>query len=361
MESAGTLFASLIRIGAFVAMALLVSGPLSAQGLLDPLLARRPAGGPAAVVYAWTPEETHAAVAGRLKTGGRAAVVEDQFYVASVSKTYLAVAVLQLHERGLLDVQDDAADYLPSDIVDGLGGMQGMTIEHLLRMQSGLADYLTWALEQDIIANPKGPWPPARVLSYAFDRPRVHRLGTGFDYSNTNYVLLQMILEEVSGQAMHDYLRANVLRPAGARSAYVHGTQARSDRAVHGYEDLRDRGVEDVSWYYQTPMLGDGFLVTSAEEIASFYRALLVDRTLLRPKTLAMMLRDEDRESYGMGIEVDEDPELGMFMGHSGGDNGFSAHVYYLEDLEMIVVSLRADDSSDASIIYEAVELLDGG
>jgi D-alanyl-D-alanine carboxypeptidase len=241
--------------------------PAYADDVFEDLLSDRSPVGPAVVLYTWSSSKTHAVAAGTLRAGGRAARVEDQFYVASVSKTYLATAILQLHERGRLNVQDAAADYLPDRVVVGLNGMRGITIAHLLRMRSGLADYLTDEIEADIIEAPQGPWSPERVLSYAFDLSRAAVPGAGFDYSNTNYVLLQMILEDVSGQPMHAYLAKSVLAPSGARAAYVHGTRPSSDRAVHGYADLRGRGTEDVSWYYQTPMLGDGFLVTSAAEI----------------------------------------------------------------------------------------------
>lgn len=158
-----------------------------------------PADGPAKVLFLDIAGETAGLACGRARMGGPVANVEDRFLIASVSKLYLAVALMQLDEAGRLDIDDPAPNWLPPEVVTGLKGLEGISIAMLLTMTSGIPDYLDDAYFLSSIADAHAGVAARDILTKAIlsvaDAPRLFEPGTGFDYSNTNYLLAQLVLE----------------------------------------------------------------------------------------------------------------------------------------------------------------------
>ncbi len=255
---------------------------------------------------------------------GQAEVIETSagatpdtlFVLASVGKAMTAVAALRLVEDGALDLDAEVAPLVPRDVSDGLGGLDGVTLRHLLTMTSGLPDYLSDDFVDAALDNP-GILGPEDALAYAFDEPQNFAPGTGFDYSNTNYVLVQILMTEVTGDSYAQIMADEVFVPAGMTGAFVFGSRPVPPAMPDGHED----GMH-VRDYYRGQGLGDGGTIASARDLYRFYDALLIERSLLGGSALAEMLRDESGEGYGMGLELDAEE-----IGHSGGDLGFSSDV----------------------------------
>ena len=145
--------------------------------------------GAAQVIHVWTPEGEWTLATGPLRPGGRETQGGDRFILASVGKPYLAAALLRLHEAGRLDIRDPAARWLPGDVTAAFGGLEGVRVDHLLAMTSGLPDYLDDAFTEDLIADLRG-WDGARrACLIAEGRTRFFAPGTDTTYSNTNYLL----------------------------------------------------------------------------------------------------------------------------------------------------------------------------
>lgn len=334
-------------------MTVLVALPASAQ-LLAPLSDRIDPDA-AQVLLVWTPGASHGLATGSLRPGGRPAETGDRFLLASVTKPYVAAALLRLHDLGRIDIRGPAAPWLPQEVVAGLGGLDGVRIDHLLTMTSGLPEYLLEDFAEDWEAAPQG-WTALRALSYAYGEVPYFAPGEDFDYSNTNYLLAQLILERVTGTGLEAALRSLVLEPAGAARTGLVGMRPHGPQDVAGLSD-----GQDVSAAYVSPGFGDGGLVAPASDVAAFFRALLIDRRLLTPETLAMMLEDPLGEGYGMGIVID-DSDFGPIYGHSGGDLGFSTNVWVLPWMSAIGVLLRGDEHADEGLLWQALDLvLSGG
>lgn len=310
--------------------------------------------GAAQVIHVWTPGAAWTLATGPNRPGGRMTQPGDRFILASVGKPYLAAALLRLHEAGRLDIRDMVTRWLDGDVAARLGGLEGVRIDHLLSMTSGLPDYLDDGFVADWMADPAG-WTPRAALAYAEGQAKLFAPGAGYDYSNTNYVLAQLVLEAATGQSYGQALRALVLDPIGLHETAVFGTAPRRAEDAAGIT----QGGFDAAGLYVSEGFGDGGLIAPAEEVAAFFRALLVERRLLGPAALALMLTDPLGAGYGLGIDIDFTAD-GPVYGHGGGDVGYSSGVIVLPDLPAIGVILRGDEDADEGLLWQALELVPG-
>lgn len=309
----------------------------------------------AQVILVWTPEGTETLATGPLEPGGRETRASDRFLLASVTKPMVAAALLQLAGQGRLDLDAPAAAHLPPAVVAGMGGMRGVSTAHLLTMTSGLPDYLDNVFTEAWMRAPTG-WTPERALAFVHGEPAEFAPGRGYDYSNTNYLLAQLILERLTGQPLDAALRSLVLAPAGATRSSLVGLRPPGPEDAAGL----DRG-RDMRWLYASPGMGDGGLVAPAADVAAVFRALFIERRLLPPAMLARMLADPLGEGYGMGIVLTDEPGLGRVFSHSGGDIGYSAHALAFPDVPAVAVILRGDEDADEDLLLDALDLVLGG
>lgn len=258
---------------------------------------------------------------------------DTSFAIASVGKTMTAAAVLRLVARGTLRLDDFAADWSDPTITDGLGGLKDITLRHLLTMTSGLPDYYTDNYLDDVLED-HTLQDPATALGYAFGEAALFEPGTGFDYSNTNYVLLGLVLEQATGLTYAEIMEREVFGPAGMTDSFVFGSRALPASFATAPGDVRA--------YYQGAGFGDGGVISTARDVARFFRALFIDQTLLPPSLLAEMTGDPLGQGYGMGIEVEGDS-----VGHSGGDLGFSSDVRLHRPTGTMAVMLVAEEDAD--------------
>ena len=149
-----------------------------------------------------SPHGTWSGAAG-MASGDRDVTVDTQFSIASITKAVTAAQVMQLVEAGRLGLDDPVADHLPSDIKFDTNGA---TIRQLLGHRSGIPDY---GESIDLTADPLRFWKPAELLAAipANRKP----VGLGSEYANTNYLLLGMAIEEVTGRPVAKVLRDGVL------------------------------------------------------------------------------------------------------------------------------------------------------
>ena len=270
--------------------------------------------------------------------------IDTAFAIASVGKTMTAVAVLRLAERGVLGLDDPAARWVSADIAAGLG-LGAVTIRHLLTMTSGLPDYYDDDYLEDALEDQAGVQRAEVASAYAFDHVALFRPGAGFDYSNTNYVLLGLILEQATGQSYARVMQREVFDPAGMTESFVFGSRPLPAQFADGHE-----GGRHVRQYYAGQGFGDGGVISSARDLARFYQALLAEGRLLSDASLAQMLRDPTGQGYGMGIEVE-----GRILGHSGGDLGFSSDVRFDLTTGAIALTLMARGDADTDWTYRRI------
>lgn len=312
--------------------------------------------GPALAVQLTTPDGSWAMATG-LADGRRPAQPSDRFRIASMSKTMVAVATLQLVEDGVFSLDDMARDWLPVDVVRNITNLDAVTIRQLLNMRSGIEDYLGeedfWYAVED---NPTYAWTALEVLQFAYDLPAVAAPDEEFYYSNTNYILLQLILEEAAAMPLHELLRESLFEPLNMDDTYTQISETLPGGFVSGYGDVEEDGrIEDVSDVNDGAGLGDGGLISTVGDLTTFYQALLQDQTILDDAMmdeLLTFLPDPEGGAYSLGLSLTE-TELGDAWGHSGSVLGFLSTGFYLPDEDIIVIVLSASEDFDPELLAE--------
>ena len=160
---------------------------------------------PGAVVGAWVPGEgTYVSARGysNLETG-EAMSEDDKFEIGSVTKSFVGTVALQLVDEGKLELDDRLSEY-----IDTVPNGDNITIRQLLDMTSGLFNYLDDVnLEAEAAADPLKKWPPEELVRVAVSHQPYFAPGEGWFYSNTNTILVGMIIERVTGNDLEDEVR----------------------------------------------------------------------------------------------------------------------------------------------------------
>lgn len=200
-----------------------------------------------------------------------------RFHIASVSKPFTALAILQLQEQGKLSVGDPVARFVP-DFPNG----DRITLEHLLTHTSGipnvndLPDYDTFA---------RSPHTIEQLVAKFSGLPLDFQPGADYHYSNSNYNLLALILEKVSGESYGNYLRKHIFDPAGMVNSGHDGEALRLiPRAASGYEPAGARSYEKAPYLDWSNKTGNGSLYSTLDDLYRFDRALYTE-TLLKAAT----------------------------------------------------------------------------
>ncbi len=274
----------------------------------------------------------------------------DSFRIGSMTKTFMGVLMLSLEEDGFFNLDDPAADYLPLDVYAGIENADDATLREMLQMTSGVFDYLEnesfWDAYED---NPTYLWRPLEVLDFAVGEPANFAPGDGWSYSNTNYILAQLVAEQVTGQPLGALFEERVLSPAGMNDSYLEHYQ--TGPLVDSYEY-----GQDVTGYNDGTGMADGGLISTAADLDRFMRALEAG-VIISEESLETLFEPAgpgEASEYGLGVELVNN-QWGEAWGHTGATAGFSSEFWYLIDSDATVIVLRNSiDDVDDSIAGDA-------
>jgi len=210
----------------------------------------------------------------------------DRSRIGGVTKTFTATVVLQLVGRHVLRLDDSVEKWLPGVFPNG----RAITIRQLLNHTSGAYDYA----QDDRVFAPyfEGDmtliFDPREGVRIAAEHAPLFAPGTGWSYSNTNYLLLAMIVEKVTGRSIGTELRQRIFKPLGLNgTSYPLSSEIRGSY-VHGYWQLGGPDLIDFTPLSPTLLSASGAIISTTQDVARFYRALLQGR-LLPPKVLKAM------------------------------------------------------------------------
>ncbi|MDX1995384.1 MAG: serine hydrolase domain-containing protein [bacterium] len=332
------------------------------DGALEALLEDiAPADGPAVAVRITKGDETWAAAGGLADIeNGTPASPDDRFRIGSISKSFVAVALLQLADEEVVSLDDALTDWLDEDLIAGIENAESATVGQLVTMTSGIAEYLNETFFEVILEDPTYEWTAPEVLDYARDLEASFAPGEGYEYSNTNYILLQLVIEAATEQPLHQVVREGILDPLGLENTYTQISETLPGEFIHGYEDIDGDGtLDDVGGYNDGAGLGDGALISTTADLTRFYQGLLVEEALLSDESLELMSTDEAGSEYGMGLEVIE-TDYGTVYGHTGAVFGFSSAAFYAPDLDVTVVILYGSSALDITHVAALFEIAAG-
>ncbi len=268
------------------------------------------------------------------------------FQLASVSKMFTATAIMILHERGLLDYDQDIRHYIPEF------PYENVTSRLLLTHRSGLSRYMS--LAHDHWKDKRFPLTNTDMLNLFIEhKPDTYfKPNNGFHYCNTNYALLANIIERISKQAFNKFVKKNIFDPLKMEDSFIYTTPKDSMISAYitkGIPGYRYRGWRPIRQRndYLNGVMGDKGVYSSVEDIFKFDQALY-HGTLVHDSTLAEAYKKGSpdsrrrKDNYGFGWRIRDNMDNTVY--HYGWWKGFRA--FYIRDLKneksMIVLSNRA-------------------
>ncbi len=248
---------------------------------------------------------------------------DDLFRVGSITKVFTSALTLMLVEDGLVDLDAPAGDYITRVPMP-----EGVTVRHLLGHRSGIATYTNDEFFEEVGLDDGRVWTPEEMVAIIADEPADFDPGTDFTYSNTNFILLGVLIEEVVGETYDDALRSRILEPLGMPDTYVDGVEDGADVAL-SYTGFFTESLEPITADYTgiaTSAWSAGALVSTPADLHLFFTALfdgeLINDNLLDEMTTAP-------EGYGLGIEVNPRDLGDGLYGHGGSIMGFNTMVIH--------------------------------
>jgi len=281
-------------------------------------------------------------VSGVARRGGTNVDVNDLMLAGSTGKTFFAAVAVQLIDAGALDLDAPISRYLGNrPWFPRLPNAREITVRHLMTHTSGLVRYeMNPKFTADLRAQPDKTWTPEEEVAYLLDATPPFAAGKGWDYSDTNYIVLGMILEQITGTRLYDEVQRRFLRPLNL-TRIVPSTSRRIPGLIPGYAGPRDPlGLPDevlVNGEFvinpQFEWTGGGF-ATSAIDLARWGHALYAGAALT-PKARALMIDAAvpaqlgPNTKYGLGVIIRETP-VGTVWGHSGFFPGYQTELIHV-------------------------------
>jgi D-alanyl-D-alanine carboxypeptidase len=267
------------------------AGPDSLQGQVNAIKAT----GDVGVVAEVTGPGGHSfATAGLADTAtGTPAQSDDSFRIGSSTKTFVATVILQLVAEGRLSLNDTVQHWLPG-VVTGNGNDGGkITIRELLQHTSGLYDYINdlpeLASTAGFEADRYTTYTPAQLVAIAMRHAPDFAPGTSWEYSNTNYVLLGMVIDKATGHSWQDEVDTRIIEPLGLRHTVIPGTST-SIPGPHldGYSAFGSGPAIDVTALNPSAADAAGEIISTTADLTTFYTALMHGRLLPKAQLAEM-------------------------------------------------------------------------
>ena len=280
--------------------------------------------------------------------------MESSFQLASVSKPITALAVLKLYDDGLINLDDSVQQFLPDF------PYHGISIRYLLSHRSGLSNYMYFSDEF---------WPDRGVaitnrdmlgLMVKYVPKPYYPPNRRYNYSNTNYAVLVLIVEEVSQMSFEAYVKLNIFLPLNMSTSLIYNKSVYPDNFNHviGYTGSR-RVAENT---YLNGVVGDKGVYASALDLFKLDQALY-DSTFISQQTLeeAFTLQHKDLriwDNYGLGWRINAKDPDNKIVYHSGWWKGF--HTYFIRQLgsKKTLIILSNTDRSSSMGIRDLLDLI---
>lgn len=267
--------------------------------------------------------------------------IESIFDLASLSKQFTATGIVLLNDKGILSYDDDLSKHIPE-----LNFYKDITIKNLLNHTSGLPDY------EDVF---KEHWDKSKIADnsdlislYAKIKPKAYFLaGEKMEYSNTGYVLLASIIENVSGLKYSEFMRKQIFKPLEMKKTFIlhrffQPKKIKNVAQGYFYSDSLKRKIpvndskpkDEV--VYLDGMIGDGAINSTIGDLFNWDRALRENKIISQASKELMFSNsitlNNEKTNYGFGWMLEEHPDIGKITLHTGDWAGFIN--YFERDIE---------------------------
>jgi len=257
------------------------------------------------------------------------------FRLASLTKQFTALAIMMLQERGKLKTGDSVCKYLDACPA----AWQPVTIRHLLTHTSGIPNYTSFP---DFAQTSMLPATHESFIGRVKDKPLDFAPGEKFNYNNTGYYLLGVVVERAAGKSYEDFLQENIFTPLGMKNTGFDSPARIIKNRAAGYEGQGER-IHNASYIDMSNGYASGAIVSTTEDLLLWDKALYTEKLLSRKSFEEMFTPFKDLSptknyAYAWWLEKQSDRQA---ISHSGHINGFSTYLmrYPAERVTVIVLS----------------------
>ncbi|MEU8147964.1 serine hydrolase domain-containing protein [Nonomuraea sp. NPDC048901] len=308
--------------------------------------------------------------AGVAELGGTAKPpVNGHARIGSNTKTFTATLVLQLVAEGKIELDAPAADYLPEFVLD-----ERITVRMLLQHTSGLFNFTGEVYEDGSIVHgipvPYGTtgkewvdnrfhtYRPEELVCRALSKPARFEPGTGWSYSNTNYVLARLLIEKVTGRSLAEEMQRLILGPLGLSGTVVPDASPELPEphahVYYRYEEAGRQKTIDITRHNPSWVSTGGDMISTSQDLATFISALVGGKLLPAPLLAEMCTPHATglpNMDYGLGVFVQKTDCGGTVITHNGGTVGSMTLMYSTPDgSKTLTAVLNWVDDADLSI-----------
>lgn len=273
--------------------------------------------------------------------------LDTKFNIASMGKMFTGVSIMQLHERGILSVDDPVIKHL-----DDFPLGNKITIFHLLSHTSGIGSYMR---HPDYQSNRHGYKTIDDLLPVIYDQKMEFvNPGERFAYSNSGMIVLGAIIEKLTKQSYSDYITRNILEPSAMTNTIMcFGDEVVENRATGYIRSISGNFLNN--YFLSSSPHPDGGILSTVGDMLKFDQALY-DSSLINETSKKMMFTAL-KVTYGLAFQV-EDRQNNHVVGHSGGMPGFSSYFSrYLRD-KYTIIALSNYDMISQNIVHYIEDIL---
>jgi CubicO group peptidase (beta-lactamase class C family) len=261
------------------------------------------------------------------------------FKIASLTKQFTAMAIMQLQERGKLSVNDKICLYLE----DCPTAWQPITIRQMLTHTSGIPNFSSLPNWDDTLSIQ--PYEKKEFVKVFRDLPLLFAPGENYKYSNSAYYLLGLIIEKVSGDNYEDFLKKNIFAPLGMTNTGIYKPRPLTPNLATGYYWSLNSFV-NAPYHDPTSSYSNGGLVSTTADLLLWDQALYTEK-LVSKKSLNEIFTPVKRD-YGYGWIIEKKINRNS-VGHSGSFNGFSSFILRFPEDNVTVIILSNSDEVSAT------------
>lgn len=254
---------------------------------------------------------------------------DTRFRLASVTKQFTAVAIMVLHDRGMVDLDAPVKTWLP----DAPEAWDQVTVRHLLTHTSGIPNFTDF---DDYEAQKTAPATLDSLIALFRDHPLDFQPGADWSYSNSGYILLTAIVEKASGKSYATFIDETLFQPLGMTDSGYDSHAAILPHRASGYTPTA-QGFVNADYVDMSIPQGAGGLYSTTRDLLKWEQGLFSGQ-LLSPESLAL-LTTPVRNQYAFGLFIREG-DGNTTIGHSGGIEGFNTYMAYDPDRRVAVIVL---------------------
>ena len=292
---------------------------------------------------------------------------DDHTRIGSITKTFTVTLLLQLAEKGLVSLDDTIDKYVP-----GMPNGDTATLLDLAHMTSGIIPYTAIPASTDaFFADTQKAWTPQELVDFVKGTKPQFAAGTNFQYSNTNTVLLGMVIEQVTGRPYADVVQENILGPLGmTQTSFPGSSNALPDPHLMGstMQGNPDNTLKDATNWSPTYAFSAGEMISTLDDLHKWGVALGTGEGILSPEMQMMRLDSVPNDipgntptrSYGIGIGL-----TNGWLGHTGEIPGYNTVLEYNPDTKttiaiMVNTDIAVDNVNPAVAVFNEFQTILG-